>query len=416
MPVFAFKGVDAQGKKVSGNREAENAKTLKTSLRREGVFLTDLKETGSKKGGKGGDGGGAFDGLAAWLKGVTAEKVGPEDLAMSTRQLATLLGAGIALVESLTALVDQIENVTLKNTWSSIKKDVNEGAALGDALAKHSKIFSPLYINLVRAGESSGAMDVVLERLADFTEGQAALRSKIASMMMYPVLMLFMAFAVVVLLFVLVIPKITKIFESQKMALPLPTQVLISTSDFVGAYWWLLIILGGVGIWGFLRYINSEKGRVKWDQFKLTAPVFGTLTRKIAIARFCRTLSTLLSSGVPLLTAFDIVKNVIQNRILMDVVDEVRNCVKEGDSIAGPLKRSGHFPPIVTHMIGIGEKSGQLEQMLNNVSNSYDTQVDNSMRGLTSLMEPLILVIMGIVIACIVFAILMPILQMSSSI
>ena len=255
-----------------------------------------------------------------------------------------------------------------------------------------------------------------LERLADFTESQAALRSKVASMMMYPVLMLFMAVAVVVLLFVLVIPKITKIFESQKMALPLPTQVLISTSDFVGAYWWLLLILGAVSIWAFIRYINTDKGRMRWDNFKLTAPVFGTLTRKIAIARFCRTLSTLLSSGVPLLTAFDIVKNVIQNRILMDVVDEVRNCVKEGDSIAGPLKRSGHFPPIVTHMIGIGEKSGQLEQMLTNVSNSYDTQVDNTMRGLTSLMEPLILVIMGIVIACIVFAILMPILQMSSSI
>ncbi|MEC8049292.1 MAG: type II secretion system inner membrane protein GspF [Myxococcota bacterium] len=414
MPVFAFKGVDAQGKKVSGNREAENSKTLKTTLRREGVFLTDLKETGSKKGG--GAGTGAFAGLSAWLKTVTAERVSTEDLAMSTRQLATLLGAGIALVESLTALVDQIENVALKNTWSSIKKDVNEGASLGDALAKHSRIFSPLYINLVRAGESSGAMDVVLERLADFTESQAALRSKVASMMMYPVLMLFMAVAVVVLLFVLVIPKITKIFESQKMALPLPTQVLISTSDFVGAYWWLLLILGAVSIWAFIRYINTDKGRMRWDNFKLTAPVFGTLTRKIAIARFCRTLSTLLSSGVPLLTAFDIVKNVIQNRILMDVVDEVRNCVKEGDSIAGPLKRSGHFPPIVTHMIGIGEKSGQLEQMLTNVSNSYDTQVDNTMRGLTSLMEPLILVIMGIVIACIVFAILMPILQMSSSI
>jgi len=414
MPIFAYKGVNAQGKKISGNREAENAKALKTTFKREGVFLTELKETGAKGGGKAGSG--SFEAARAFLKNITADRVKTEDLAMSTRQLATLLGAGIALVESLTALVDQIENVTLKNTWSSIKKDVNEGASLGDALAKHPRIFSPLYINLVRAGESSGAMDVVLERLADFTESQAALRSKIASMMMYPVLMLFMAVAVVVLLFVLVIPKITKIFESQKMALPLPTQVLISTSDFVGAYWWLLLILGVAGIYGFIRYINSESGRVRWDRFKLTAPVFGTLTRKIAIARFCRTLSTLLSSGVPLLTAFDIVKNVIQNRILMDVVDEVRNCVKEGDSIAAPLRRSGHFPPIVTHMIGIGEKSGQLEQMLTNVSNSYDTQVDNSMRGLTSLMEPLILVIMGIVIACIVFAILMPILQMSSSI
>lgn len=414
MPIFAYRGVNAQGKKISGNREAENSKALKSIFKREGVFLTELKETGAKGDGKAG--GSSFEALATILKNLTADRVKTEDLAMSTRQLATLLGAGIALVESLTALVDQIENVTLKNTWSSIKKDVNEGASLGDALAKHPRIFSPLYINLVRAGESSGAMDVVLERLADFTESQAALRSKVASMMMYPVLMLFMAVAVVVLLFVLVIPKITKIFESQKMALPLPTQVLISTSDFVGAYWWLLLILGTAGIYGFIRYINSDGGRVKWDRFKLTAPVFGTLTRKIAIARFCRTLSTLLSSGVPLLTAFDIVKNVIQNRILMDVVDEVRNCVKEGDSIAAPLRRSGHFPPIVTHMIGIGEKSGQLEQMLTNVSNSYDTQVDNSMRGLTSLMEPLILVIMGIVIACIVFAILMPILQMSSSI
>ena len=292
----------------------------------------------------------------------------------------------------------------------------NEGAPLAEALAEHPKVFTGLYISMVRAGETSGALDVVLDRLADFTESQAELRSKLVGTLVYPVIMLLMALGVTSMLFVFVIPKITKIFESQKMALPLPTKFLIFVSNVMIDYWLVILLVLGLVIYFGRKYIRTEKGRPKWDHFMLTVPVFGPLIRMVAISRFCKTLGTLMASGVPLLTAFDIVKNVVQNTVLLEVIETARDCVKEGDSIAAPLKRSGHFPPIVTHMIGIGEKSGQLEPMLNNVAQSYEVQIDSRLRAMTSLLEPLIIVMMGVVVASIVFAILMPILQMSSAI
>jgi len=407
MPVFAYKGIDAGGKKVSGNREADNAKTIKHLLRREGVFPTSVVETGAKKKETKGD--------RKLNTMLTSEWVSTQDLAVATRQLATLLGAGISLVESLTALIDQVEHAALKSIWAAVKTRVNEGANLADALGEH-KAFSPLYVNMVRAGESSGALDIVLERLADFTENQAALKSKVVGTMIYPVVMFVFAILVTAILFIFVIPKITKIFESQKMALPLPTQILIGFSEFITHYWWLVFMLAIVSLFGFRRYIKTEKGKQRWHGFLLQVPVFGPITRMVSISRFCNTLGTLLSSGVPLLSAFDIVKNVVQNKILVDVIDEVRNSVKEGESIAGPLKKSGQFPPMVTHMISVGEKSGALEEMLNNVARSYEAEVDNRLRAMTSLLEPLIIVIMGVVVASIVIAILLPILQMSSSI
>lgn len=409
MPVYAYKGMDSAGKSVSGNREADNPKAIKVLLRRDGVFLTDLKESGptvkKKKGTS-----------SSFNLKLFQERVSTQDLAVATRQLSTLVGAGISLVESLTALIDQVENQTLKAVWAAVKQRVNEGAPLAEAMAEHPKVFTGLYISMVRAGETSGALDVVLDRLADFTESQAELRSKLVGTLIYPVIMLLMAIGITGMLFVFVIPKITKIFESQKMALPLPTQFLIGVSNLMTDYWLVFALILGLGIYFFRKYIRTEKGRPKWDKFLLTVPVFGPLIRMIAIARFCKTLGTLMASGVPLLTAFDIVKNVVQNTVLLEVIETARDCVKEGDSIAGPLKRSGHFPPIVTHMIGIGEKSGQLEPMLNNVAHSYEVQIDSRLRAMTSLLEPLIIVLMGVVIASIVFAILMPILQMSSAI
>ena len=409
MPVYAYKGMDSAGKSTSGTREAESPRVIKQLLRRDGIFLTDLKESGptSKK---------KKEGATSFQVKLFAEKVSTEDLAVSTRQLSTLVGAGISLVESLTALIDQVENQTLKGIWAAVKQRVNEGAPLAEALAEHPKVFTGLYISMVRAGETSGALDVVLDRLADFTESQHELRSKLVGTLVYPVIMLLMALGVTAMLFVFVIPKITKIFESQKMALPLPTQFLIAVSKLMLDYWFLMALIIGLTIYFGRRYIATEKGRPKWVLFLLSVPVFGPLVRMVAISRFCKTLGTLMASGVPLLTAFDIVKNVVQNTILLEVIETARDCVKEGDSIAAPLKRSGHFPPIVTHMIGIGEKSGQLEPMLNNVAKSYEVQIDSRLRAMTSLLEPLIIVIMGVVVASIVFAILMPILQMSSAI
>jgi general secretion pathway protein F len=409
MPVYAYKGMDSAGKSTSGTREAENPRAIKQFLRRDGIFLTDLKESGptAKK---------KSEGAASFQFKLFAEKVSTEDLAVSTRQLSTLVGAGISLVESLTALIDQVENQTLKGVWAAVKQRVNEGAPMAEALGEHPKVFTGLYISMVRAGESSGGLDVVLDRLADFTESQADLRSKLVGAMVYPALMITILLLVVGMLFVLVIPKITKIFESQKMALPLPTQILIGISNFMIDYWFVMFVASAVGVYFGGKYIRTKKGRAKWDLFLLRAPLFGPLVRMVAISRFCKTLSTLMASGVPLLNAFDIVKNVVQNTVLLEVIETARDCVKEGDSIAAPLKRSGHFPPMVVHMIGIGEKSGQLEPMLDNIAKSYESQTETRVKTMTTLLEPLIMIAMGFIVGSVVFAILMPMLQMSSAI
>jgi general secretion pathway protein F len=407
MPMYAYKGFTAAGKQISGSQDADSPRAVKAALRRDGVFLTDLHETeASAKG-----------------RGVTTpnsrfsffgERVSSQDLAVATRQLATLVGAGIPLVDSLVALIDQIEDPSFKGVWADVKQRVNEGAGFGDALSTHPRIFTGLYVNMVRAGETSGALDVVLVRLADFTESQAELRSKIIGTMVYPILMIGVAVVVVGILMVFVIPKIAKLFEAQKVPLPVPTRVLIGLSIALKTYWFIAFPAVGVVIYGFLRYIKTERGQAWWDAFILDAPIFGPLIRMVAITRFSKTLSTLIGSGVPLLAAFDIVKNVVQNTVLLRVIEMARDGVKEGESIAAPLKRSGEFPPIVTHMIAIGERSGSLEEMLGNIARSYEVQVDSRLRAMTSILEPLLIVVMGVVVAFIVFSVLMPMMEISS--
>jgi general secretion pathway protein F len=408
MPVYAYKGVNAAGKSVTGTRESENPRLIKQNLRKEGIFITELNEAAQVAKA-------AADGSQPTLRfAALRERVSSQDLAVATRQLATLIGAGIPLVESLTALVDQIENPVFKSVWADVKQKVNEGVSFGDALGSHPRIFSNLYTNMVRAGETSGAMEIVLERLADFTESQAELKAKLVGTMIYPIIMIVMASVVTSILFVFVVPKIAKIFEAQKVALPLPTQVLIFISTMAQNWWYVILpSIAGV-IYLIRRYIKSEKGRPKWDRFVLRAPIFGPLVRMVAITRFAKTLGTLVGSGVPLLSAFDIVKTVVQNDLLMKTIETARDAVKEGESIANPLKRSGQFPPIVTHMIAVGEKSGKLEEMLGNIARSYDVQVGARLQALTSLLEPVMLVFMGVVVAFIVFAILLPMMQLTS--
>lgn len=357
MPVYAYRGFDAAGKPVAGTQDADSPKSIKAALRRDGIFLTELDEAkaGSVQGGK------------ARLLGKGA-RVSAQELATATRQLATLIGAGIPLVDSLVALIDQVDNERFKTVWAEVKQRVNEGAGFGDALSQHPKTFSGLYVNMVRAGESSGALDVVLTRLADFTESQADLRSKLVGTMVYPALMVVVANIVIWVLMVFVIPKISRLFVAQKIALPLPTRVLIGSSNAIKDHWIVVLVLLASSIWGAWRFVHTERGSAWWDRVVLDLPLFGPLVRMVAIARFTKTLSTLIGSGVPLLGAFDIVKNVVQNKTLLQVIETARDCVKEGESIAAPLKRSGQFPPIVTHMIAIGEKSGSLEEMLSNVS------------------------------------------------
>jgi general secretion pathway protein F len=311
-------------------------------------------------------------------------------------------------------MVDQVEKESLKRILSDVKQRVNEGSSLADALQQHVKVFGPLFINMIRAGESSGALDSVLLRLAEFTEGQARLRQKIIGTMIYPVIMMFIGGGVLIMLMTVVVPKVTKIFDDMKVTLPWTTKLLIGSSKFLQSYWYLVVPALVGGAFAFVRWTRSETGKPQWDRIVLKIPVFGPLVRQLSVARFARTLATLLKSGVPLLTALDIVKNVITNSVMSAVIDTARDAIREGESIAQPLKKSGEFPPLVFHMVAIGERSGQLEDMLLNVADSYESAVNVRIGALTALLEPMMIVLMGAVIAFVAFSILMPILQMNS--
>jgi general secretion pathway protein F len=341
-------------------------------------------------------------------------RVSAENLAIATRQLAVLVHAGIPLVEALTALVEQADHERLKRVLGDVKQRVNEGSTLADALAAHPRVFADLYVNMIRAGEHSGALEVVLFRLADFTESQARLRAKILGTMAYPAAMLVIGSLVLGVLFTVVIPRVTKIFEDTRATLPWTTRGLIAFSSFMTEWWWALLLLAVAGLWGFFRWRATPRGRARWDRFVLDVPIFGRLVRTIALGRFARTLSTLLKSGVPLLTAMDIVRNVVGNVRLAEVIEQARDAIREGESIAAPLKRSGEFPPLVHHMVAIGERSGALEEMLANVAGAYEDQVETTVAALTSLLEPVMIVAMGGIVAFIVFSVLMPILQINT--
>lgn len=405
MAVFEYRGIlVSTGKQVKGVRDAENAKVLRTVLRKDGILLTTATEesgsaTKKKKSGS----------LFAF-----ASRPSLNDVAVVTRQLATLIKAGIPLFESLTALIDQTENEALKRALTQVREQIREGSSFAKALEAHPSIFPPLYINMVRAGEASGMLQQVLERITSFLEAQAKLRGKVTSAMAYPALMALLGVSLVSVLMVAVVPNVTSIFASMDQALPWYTAALIFVSDILAGYWWLFLGLIVLGIWAFRRWVRTPAGRLKWHGIVLRLPIVGKLVRMIAIARFSRTLATLLGAGVALLGAMDIVKNVLGNAVLEKVVSDAIGSIKEGQSIADPLKRSGQFPPIVTHMITIGEKSGQLEEMLENVSNAYDLEVETRVQVMTSLLEPLMIVFMGGAVGFIAFSILMPLIQMSS--
>ena len=417
MPIFEYKGVSGKGKQVSGVKDVDSARSLKEILRKESVFLTQYAERS-----RGGDKKAVVKGKGVRAKGsrevdlrALFQRIKLMEISELTRQFGTLLRAGIPVVDSLTALIAQTENPKLNAIVTQVRQAVNEGQALGNALGEHPKVFGDLYVNMVRAGESSGNLDVVFERLADFLEAQVRLRTKVRGAMIYPIIMIGLTFVIISLLMIFVVPKMTEIFLEMGMELPWLTLALIAVSDAFVGFWWL--IFGGIGgaIYGFSRWKKSEKGRMRWDRFKLSFPVFGDLFRKIAITRFSRTLSTLLRSGVPLLTAMNIVRSVVDNAVMAGVVDKARDAIREGESIAGPLERSKQFPPMVTHMIAIGEKTGELEDMLGNVSASYENQVEARVNALTTILEPFMIVFMGVVVATIVFAVLTPMLRMSEA-
>jgi general secretion pathway protein F len=463
MAVFEYRGIlSTSGKHVHGVRDADNAKSLRAVLKREGILLTNAHEEVKASAGKKGDGGGFS----------LFNRVSLDDVAMMTRQLATLVGAGIPLVESVGALIEQMEKLQLKRVLTQVVDRLNEGSSLAKALEAHPRVFPNLYTSMVAAGEASGNLEGVLERLADFLESQSKLRGKVGAALAYPALMLVIGSALITVMMVVVVPKVTAIFESLDRALPWYTEALIGTSHFIssnqmlgfvismvtftftrsalrdykesertkhltyvimslvaggllvlcafaveslGAYG-LGVVFGlfaGLGVAWLMAWVATPDGRATKDGFMLKLPIVGALVRMLAVSRFARTLATLLRSGVPLLKAMEIVKNVLDNGKLEKVIETAAGSIREGESIAGPLKRSGDFPPIVTHMIAVGERSGQLEQMLENVARAYDSQVETRVQALTSLLEPLMIVFMGGGVGFIAFAILMPLIQMN---
>jgi general secretion pathway protein F len=401
VPIFEYKGINQAGKTVRNTVDAENLRAARAKLKKDGIFVEEIKDKSKAK-------------QKARRKGGGGGSVKIEDRAMMTRQLATLLKANIPLVEALAAVADQVEVQNLKEAVADIKNMVNEGSSFHKGLAKYPKMFTNIYVTMCEAGEASGTLDVILMRLAEFQEAENELNSKVKSAALYPIIMVGFVVLMLSVLFIFVIPKMQAIFESAELKLPWYTELIIAISGFLVNYW--MVVLGAIlGIVFLYRnWKNSESGSKQFDALLLKMPIVGKLARIIAVSRFTRTLATLLRGGVPMLQAMDIVKNVVGNSVLASAIEDARNNISEGESVAGPLKRSNQFPPIVIHMVNIGEKTGELETMLTQVSDSYDFQVKTQIQGLTSLLEPVMIIMMGVVIGVIVFAIMIPMFEMAN--
>jgi general secretion pathway protein F len=409
MPVYAYKGVNATGRSTKGFVDAENDRSARGRLRRDGIYLTELAEAagrGKEESGSRANPRISFDFL---------RRISGTDLAIATRQLATLIGAGIPLLDALSALGEQIENSRLKGIMGSVRDRVNEGASLADAM-EASGPFEDLYISMVRAGEAGGALEQVLARLADYLESSVRTKNKVVSILLYPAMMFFVAIGVVIVMVTVVLPQITQLLTSLDRPLPFYTVAVINGSNFLRQWWWAIAGVSVVGFVLFQMTLRTEAGRLRWDGFRLRVPVFGKVLRQIAIARFTRTLSTLLAGGIPIVRSLDISKHVAANVVIADAIETAKHSITEGSTVAAPLRASGHFPPLVTHMVDVGERSGELEPMLAKVADTYDEQVENSVTRMTALLEPVLILVMVGIVMVIIMSTLVPLLELTSAI
>ena len=405
MPVYEYKGVTGGGRNVSGVQDGEGLKAVKSKLKKEGIIVLEIREGASTRAAR-----------RETLSFAFGSRVRLGDIANSTRQLATLLSSGLPLMDALSILVEQEENVSLRGALSSVRDTVREGATLADALKENPKVFSPLYVNMVSAGEASGTLEITLDRLADFLDEQVRFRGRISAALAYPAFMTIIGLGMLLFIFSFVMPRIIGMFQDMKQQLPFITLMLLAVVRFLSSYWWALLLALAVGAYSLRRYARTQSGKEDIDARLLRLPVFGSLIRMIAVSRFTRTLGTLLQSGVPTLAALDIVRNVIGNSVLANAVQKARENVREGEPIADPLRRSGLFPPVVVQMVAVGEKSGELEKMLLKISDSFDRTVETRLTGLMALLEPVIILAMGLIIGFVVIAIMLPMLEMSSGV
>ena len=408
MPVYEYTALDGAGKNVSGIIDADSPVAARQRLRGTGIFPVTLEETSSKP----------DQGVASRSISISNlfKRVTGGELAATTRQLSILLGAGVPLVGSLDALVSQASNPLLKKILAEIKESINEGNSLAGSLSRHPKIFSQIYINMVRAGEASGSLDLVLERLAEFSEHQQAVRGRFKAALAYPTFMFLIGSLILFFLITFVVPNITGIFKDMQQTLPVPTLALIGVSNFLKSFWWILLIaLVGLLV-AAKRLIKTPRGRYLWDAFKLRIPILGVINTKMAMSRFGRTLGSLSRSGVPLLSALKIVRNIVNNVLIAEVIDNAMEEIEAGKSLATPLARSRWFPSIAVQMISVGEQSGELENMLDKIAEVYERETESQIMAMTSMLEPVMILVMGLAVGFIVISILLPIFEMNQMI
>lgn len=404
MPSFTYKGLDNGGRQTAGQMVAEDERSAVAQIKAMGLFPVDVRI--------------ARDGSdPSQSASIERYRVGgginSSDLTVFSRQLANLVAGGLPLMRTFAALTEHTENPRLKVVMQRMQQDVQGGKALWEALSAHPKVFPPLYVSMVKAGEASGQLSGVLQWLADYQEKEQTRKMQIRSALAYPTLLITVGIISVFMLITFVVPRFVVIFEEFDQALPLPTVIMLAISGFLTTWWWAIIGAIIAVVAGFKAYARTLGGRIRVDGWRLRLPLFGKLSLKAAVSRFARTTATLLRGGVPLLDSMSVVREVVGNEVLARGADQVREGMREGESFAGRLRDTGVFPPLLTHMVGVGEETGDLQGTLLTVANSYDVEVDASLKSIVSLIEPLIIVVVGSTIAFIILAMLLPVFQLN---
>ena len=405
MPVYEYTALDLKGKTISGIIDADSSRTARQKLRTSKIFPVSIEEVHDTS---------KIKTKKSFSFKDSFSRVRPYEISMMTNQLATLLGAGLPLVSAMDALISQIRSQAFKKMLAKIKDSIVEGNSFARSLSLFPGTFSSLYINMVKAGETSGALDIVLERLADITEKQEALKNRIRAAMAYPVLMSLIGMLVLFFLLTFIVPNITSIFSEMNQTLPTPTLFLIKISGIFKNYWWMILIVLTVILFALNRIRKTVKGRYFFDKTKLLLPRFGILSKKIAVARFSRTLGSLLDNGVPMLSSLEIVKNIVDNALISDAIEAASKEVGRGQGLGPALAGTKMFPDLTIQMILVGEQSGKLEAMLDKIADVFENEVENSIMSMTSLLEPVMILIMAVIVGFIVLSICLPIFEMST--
>ncbi|HLK13628.1 MAG TPA: type II secretion system F family protein [Fimbriimonadaceae bacterium] len=399
MPYFAYTAIDASGRTVKAVMEADNEALVLSKLRDQSMHCTEIKRTKS-----------------AVKNGASKSKVKLKSMVIFSRQFATMIDAGIPILRCLEILSGQSKDKVFKPIIEAITADVKGGLSLNESIAKHPNVFNKLYINMIRAAEVGGILDLILDRLAGFLEYESEVKAKIKGAMMYPVLVLIFSQLMLFVMFSFVLPKFKEIFNGMNVELPTVTQTLFKMGDFCNHYWWVILLAVASTLFSIKMYGRTPRGRFQIDWIKLKIPVAGELALKMSIARFCRTFGTLINSGVPMMRSLEIVGETLGNVVLTQAIDQTRLSIREGNRLSVPMTQTGLFPTMVTTMIDIGEESGRLSEMLVKVGDFYDTEVEATIKGLTSMIEPLLIIFMGVIVGFIAISIMMPVFKLVSSV